>query len=688
MKNLRNIGIMAHVDAGKTTVTERLLYYTGRIHRMGNIDDGNTVMDSDPQEAQRGITISSAAISTQWNYLGNSYHFNIIDTPGHVDFTAEVERSLRVLDGAVAVFCARSGVQPQSETVWRQANRYGVPRIAFVNKMDRQGANFLQVVEQLRKKLGARAVPVQLPVGSEDDFTGVIDLIAMQTLSWPDSNGSVVKREAIPDTMLAEATHWRNNLLEELALVNDALMQAYLHDNLQVSEQLIHDTLRCAVIGLQLVPVLCGAAYRNKGVQPLLDAAAAWLPSPADMPATQGMQPHTGETVMCRPDAGEPLAALVFKVAENDFGRLTMLRVYAGTLRNGDQVWNSRTGKPMRINRLVRVLADKTEQTDELRAGEIGAVIGLKGIKTADTLADVNRPVMLESMQFPEPVIGYAIEARQNSDTGKLGEALSRLLDEDPTLHMATDAQSGQIILRGMGELHLEVVLEKLRSGFGIEVNTGAPQVAYKEQFTKATLHREVLKRQNGGAGSFADISFELAPRNDGQAGLLFLSEIQGGAIPKEFIPAVRKGFETAMQNGALAGFPIEGMQIRLIDGSMHEKDSHLQDFEEAARAGFREAARHAQPRLMEPAMQLTVTTPEEFTGAVTGDINRRRGLVKEMRIEHQAQLIVAEVPLAELFQYVTSLRTHTQGRASVSVEFARYQQVPPAVEQEVLKQL
>lgn len=687
MKNLRNIGIMAHVDAGKTTVTERLLYYTGRIHRMGNIDDGNTVMDSDPQEAQRGITISSAAISTQWNYLGNSYQFNIIDTPGHVDFTAEVERSLRVLDGAVAVFCARSGVQPQSETVWRQANRYGVPRIAFVNKMDRQGANFLQVVEQIRQKLGARAVPVQLPVGSEDDFAGVIDLIAMQMLSWPDSNGSVVKREAIPGALLAEAMHWRNNLLEELALVNDALMQAYLHDNLQVSEQLIHDALRSGVIGLQLVPVLCGAAYRNKGVQPVLDAAAAWLPSPADMAGTQGTHPHNGETVTCSPDAGEPLAALVFKVAENDFGRLTMLRVYAGTLRNGDQVWNSRTGKPVRINRLVRVLADKTEQTDELQAGEIGAAIGLKGIKTADTLADVNRPVILESMQFPEPVIGYAIEAKQNSEAGKLGEALSRLLDEDPTLHMSTDAQSGQIILRGMGELHLEVVLEKLRSDFGIEVNTGAPQVAYKEQFTKVALHREVLKRQNGGAGSFADISFELAPRGDGLTGLLFVSEIQGGVIPKEFIPAVRKGFETAMQNGALAGFPVESMQVRLIDGSVHEKDSHLQDFEEAARAGFREAARKAEPRLMEPVMQLTVTTPEEFTGAVTGDINRRRGLVKEMRMEHQAQLIVAEVPLAELFQYVTSLRTNTQGRASVSVEFARYQQVPPAVEQNVLKQ-
>ncbi|MCU0434998.1 MAG: elongation factor G [Bacteroidia bacterium] len=685
MKTLRNIGIMAHVDAGKTTVTERLLYYTGTIHRMGNIDDGNTVMDSDPQEAQRGITISSAAISTAWQYQGTMYQFNIIDTPGHVDFTAEVERSLRVLDGAVAVFCARSGVQPQSETVWRQANRYGVPRIAFVNKMDRQGADFLQVVEQMRQKLGAVAVPVQLPVGAEDAFEGVIDLIALQMLTWNEGHGNVVTRHSIPAPLLPEAMRWRNHLLEELALVNEGVMQAYLQNAKEISEEVIHEALRRSVINLQLVPVLCGAAYRNKGVQPVLDAVAAWLPSPSDLPATVGTHPETGENVQRPASANEPLAALVFKVAENDFGRLTMLRVYSGTLRNGDQVWNSRTGKPMRINRLVRVLADKTEQTEMLAAGEIGAAIGLKGIKTADTLADVNHPVTLETMQFPEPVIGYAIEAKQNSEAGKLGEALSRLLDEDPTLQMSTDAQSGQTILRGMGELHLEVVLEKLRSQYGIAVNTGAPLVAYKEQFTAATLHREVLKRQNGGAGSFADISFELAPRTDGQTGLLFISEIEGGVVPKEFIPAVRKGFETAMQNGPLAGYPLESMQVRLVDGNIHEKDSHQQDFEEAARAGFRAAAMLAKPRLLEPVMQLDITTPDEFTGSVTGDLNRRRGLIREIGMQHLAQQIRAEVPLAELFQYVTSLRTLTQGRASVSVSFCRYQLVPESVEKEIL---
>lgn len=684
-KNIRNIGITAHVDAGKTTVTERILYYTGRIHKMGNVDSGNTTMDTDPQEARRGITISSAAITTYWNYENEKFQFNLIDTPGHVDFTAEVERSLRVLDGAVAVFCARSGVQPQSETVWRQADRYAVPRIAFVNKMDRQGADFLRVVQEMRERLSAGVVPVQLPVGAEDDFAGVIDLIAMQALLWTDAQGTSFAVTEIPEAMRAEAERWRQHLLEELALRDEQLFERYSDSSAKISAEEITTALRRQVMAMKLVPVLCGAAYRNKGVQPLLNAVVNYLPAPVDVSEITGTSPVTGEPVTRKPDAAQPVSALAFKIVSDDFGKLTMVRVYSGSLKTGDVAWNARSGKQVRISRLLRVLSDKFEPVEQIAAGDIGAVIGLKEVKTGDTLADPEHPLVLGAIEFPEPVIGYAIEAKTSGASDKLAEALSRLLDEDPTLNVEIDPQSGQTILKGMGELHLEVVLEKLSADYEVEVNKGAPQVAYKEQLTAKVTHHERLVKQSGGSGSYADIRFELSPREDGLAGLQFVNEIKGGVIPNEFIPSVQKGFEQAMKNGVLAGYPLESLCVRLFDGRIHEKDSHAQDFEIAAREGFRHAAQQAAPRLLEPVMMVEVVTPEEYTGVITGDLNRRRGMIKGMEMKNTVQVITAEVPLAELFGYVTALRTNSQGRADVTMTFSSYQLVPAGIEQKVL---
>lgn len=676
---------MAHVDAGKTTVTERVLYYTGRIHKMGNVDSGNTTMDTDPQEAKRGITISSAAITTYWNYKNEKFQFNLIDTPGHVDFTAEVERSLRVLDGAVAVFCARSGVQPQSETVWRQADRYAVPRIAFVNKMDRQGADFLRVVQEMRERLGAGVVPVQLPIGAEDDFVGVIDLIAMQAVLWTDAQGTSFSVTEIPEALRAEAERWRQHLLEELALRDEQLFDRCSDSSVQISAEEITTALRRQVMAMKLVPVLCGAAYRNKGVQPLLNAVVQYLPAPVDVSEITGTSPVTGERVTRKPDATQPMSALAFKIVSDDFGKLTMVRVYSGSLKTGDVAWNARSGKQVRISRLLRVLSDKFEPVEQIAAGDIGAVIGLKEVKTGDTLADPEHPLVLGAIEFPEPVIGYAIEAKTSGASDKLGEALSRLLDEDPTLHVEIDPQSGQTILKGMGELHLEVVLEKLSADYEVEVNKGAPQVAYKEQLTEKVTHHERLVKQSGGSGSYADIRFELSPREDGLAGLQFVNEIKGGVIPNEFIPSVQKGFEQAMKNGVLAGYPLESLCVRLFDGRIHEKDSHAQDFEIAAREGFRRAALQAAPRLLEPVMMVEVVTPEEYTGVIAGDLNRRRGMIKGMEMKNTVQIITAEVPLAELFGYVTALRTNSQGRADVTMTFNSYQLVPAGIEQKVL---
>lgn len=685
LKQIRNIGIMAHVDAGKTTVTERILYYSGLHHKLGNVDDGNTIMDTDPQEAKRGITISSAAITTYWKWRDASYQINLIDTPGHVDFTAEVERSLRVLDGAVTVFCARAGVQPQSETVWHQANKYGVPRIIMVNKMDRQGADFTRVVNEIREQLNTMGVPIQLPIGAEDDFIGVIDLIAWKALVWTCADGQTYETTDIPADMVAEAMHWRNNLLEQLALVDEDIFKRYTAAEV-LTEADIQQALRQATLRQELTPVLCGAAYRNKGIQPLLNAIVSYLPAPADIAMVKGTDPETGTSVERKTGLDNPLTGLVFKVVTDDYtGRLAMVRIYAGGMTAGSYIVNSRTGKQTRISRLLRVLSDKLEPVESIDAGDIGALVGLKDAKTGDTLYQANDPIQLESMDFPAPVFGYAIEAVSSQDAGKLSEALARLLEEDPTLSLEVDPQSGQTILRGMGELHLEVVLEKLTSVYGVKVNKGTPQIAYREVFTQPVLHKEVFKKQNGGAGNFAEVHFELSPGSTEVEGLNFVSDIKGGVIPKEFVSAVRKGFEAAMGSGVLAGYPVESMSVRLFDGSIHENDSHALDFETVAMVGFKAAAKQAAPKLLEPIMRVDILTPEEYTGTITGDLSRRRGLVTGIGTKTGVQCITAEVPLASLFGYVTDLRTLSSGRASASLTFFRYQQVPENVAEKVL---
>lgn len=684
LTDFRNIGIMAHVDAGKTTLTERMLYFTGFTHKMGNVDDGNTIMDSDPQEEKRGITISSAAITTQWKYRDKIWTINIIDTPGHVDFTAEVERSLRVLDGAVAVFDARSGVQPQSETVWRQADKYKVPRIAFVNKLDRQGADFLKVVADIRQRLNAPALPVQLPIGAEDDFEGVIDLIGMQALTWKTEDGSNFETTPIPAHLEEAAANARHELLETLALLDEAFFNSYANDPGSITAGDIQRVLRQGVIDLQIVPVLAGAAYKNKGIQPLLDAVAAYLPSPADIGAIQGTEPGTGDPVSLTADETAPAAALAFKVITDDYvGKLTLVRVYTGTLRNGDTLLNSRTGKQVRIPRLMRIYSDKSENVELIAAGDIGAIAGLKDVKTGDTLSAPGRPVQLEQIDFPEPMIGIAIEARSAKDNDRLSEALARLTEEDPTLRIAVDESTGQTILKGMGELHLEVKLEKLATQYHLEINKGAPQIAYQETFKGAVTHRELYRKQNGGSGSFADITFELSAGE--KPGLEFVNEIKGGVIPKEFIPSVAKGFESAMQTGVLAGYPVNSMKVRLLDGKIHNNDSHAQDFELAAILGFKNVAAKASPQLLEPWMKVDVTLPEEYTGAVTGDLNKRRGLIQHMEADGNTQQVSALVPLSELFGYITVLRTLTSGRASASMTVERYREVPSGIAGQVI---
>jgi elongation factor G len=674
----RNIGIMAHVDAGKTTVTERILYYTGLTHQLGNVDEGNTMMDTDPQEEQRGITISSASITTYWNYADNQYSITLIDTPGHVDFTAEVERSLRVLDGAIAVFCAKSGVQSQSETVWHQANRYRIPRIILINKMDRQGADFTRVVRDIREKLQANAIPLQLPIGSEDSFSGVIDLVEMNAMQWNSQDGKTYTVTAIPEELRASAEEGRNRLLEELAMVNEPIFDKYTTDPGSLTADDLRDALRDATITGKLIPVLCGAAYRNKGIQPLLNATVQYLPAPEDLPFVTGMKPHSEQEVNLATGKESSFAALVFKILTNDYtGKLSLVRIYAGTLNAGDVVWNSRSDRKVRVSRILRIMSDKFEVVGKLEAGDIGALLGLKEVRTGDTLSDPGDPIVLESIRFPEPMIGYAIEAKSVKENVRLSEALSRLLDEDPTLSVEVDPASGQTILKGMGELHLEVVLEKLRTVYQVEVNKGQPQIAYKEVFTQSVIHCATYKKQNGGSGNFAEIHFELSPRMDGQPGLEFIDEIKGGAIPREFVASVQKGFAAALSNGILAGYPVESMRIRLFDGDIHEKDSHALDFEQVAHIGFKVAAAQAGPKLLEPVMQVDVALPEEFTGVVTGDLSRRRGTISSMEMKLAVQNIQAFVPLSGLFGYITVLRTLTAGRASASLTFDRYQLVP-----------
>ncbi|WP_266362330.1 elongation factor G [Tellurirhabdus rosea] len=675
----RNIGIAAHIDAGKTTTTERILYYAGVSHKIGEVHDGAATMDWMEQEQERGITITSAATTVNWTYRDQKYHINIIDTPGHVDFTVEVNRSLRVLDGLVFLFSAVDGVEPQSETNWRLANNYNVARIGFVNKMDRAGADFLNVCNQVKEMLGSYAVPLQLPIGAEDEFEGVVDLVNFRGIKWNESDkGMTFEVVPIPDDMIDEATEWREKLLEAVAEFDDTLMEKYFEDPNSITEDEILAALRQATISMKIVPMLCGSSFKNKGVQTMLDYVMALLPSPLDKESIKGTNPDTGAEISRKPSSDDPFTALAFKIATDPYvGRLCFIRSYSGTLESGSYVLNNRSGNKERISRIFQMHANKQNQIDRLEAGDIGAVVGFKDIKTGDTLSDEKHPIVLESMVFPDPVIGYAIEPKKSADQDNFSKAIGKLIEEDPTLKVESDEETGQTIIRGMGELHLEIIIDRMRREFKVEVNQGAPQVAYKETLTKNFEHREVYKKQTGGRGKFADIVFEIMPGEEGKPGLEFVNGIVGGVIPREFIPAIEKGFREAMSNGPLAGYPLDSMKIRLFHGSFHDVDSDSLSFELAARMGFREAAKNAGPKLLEPIMAVEVLTPEEYTGPITGDLNRRRGIMKGMDTRAGSQVIKADVPLSELFGYVTDLRTISSGRATANLTFSHYEQVP-----------
>jgi elongation factor G len=679
LKYTRNIGIAAHIDAGKTTTTERILYYAGVSHKIGEVHDGAATMDWMEQEQERGITITSAATTVNWDYRGEKYHINIIDTPGHVDFTVEVNRSLRVLDGLVFLFSAVDGVEPQSETNWRLADNYKVARIGFVNKMDRSGADFLGVCKQVKEMLGSNAVALQLPIGAEDNFEGVVDLVNFRGIKWNEHDKGMTFTEVpIPDDMLEEAEEYREKLLEAVADYDEALMEKYFEDPASITEAEIIEALRKATIDMAIVPMLCGSSFKNKGVQTMLDYVMALIPSPLDKENIVGTNPDTGEEVTRKPSESEPFAGLAFKIATDPYvGRLCFVRAYSGVLESGSYVYNTRSNNKERISRIFQMHANKQNQIERLSAGDIGAVVGFKDIKTGDTLCDQNAKIVLESMDFPEPVIGYAIEPKTQADSDKMGMAIAKLIEEDPTLQVNTDEETGQTILRGMGELHLEIIIDRMKREFKVELNQGAPQVAYKETITKTVEHREVFKKQSGGRGKFADIVFNMGPREDGKQGLEFENAIVGGVIPREFIPAVQKGFEEAMKNGILAGFPIDSMKVRLFHGSFHDVDSDSLSFELAARQGFREAGKQCAPKLLEPIMAVDVVTPDEYTGPVTGDLNRRRGIMKGMDTKGTSTVVKADVPLSELFGYVTDLRTITSGRATASLTFSHYEQVP-----------
>ncbi len=697
----RNFGIAAHIDAGKTTMTERILYYTGVTHKIGEVHEGAATMDWMAQEQERGITITSAATTCFWNFPmiqgkplpeSKKYKFNIIDTPGHVDFTIEVERSLRVLDGLVALFSAVDGVEPQSETVWRQANRYRVPRIGFVNKMDRVGADFLMVVQQVRDMLGAKSVPLQLPIGAEDNFKGVVDLVQMKGIIWDDATqGMTYKEVPIPEDMKEDVEYWRAQLVESVAEYDDHLMEKFFVDPNSISELEIHEAIRKATIDLSIVPMLCGSAYKNKGVQTALDAVIRYLPAPFDVAAVKGTNPDTGEEIERRPDAKEPFAALAFKIMTDPFvGRLAFFRCYSGHLDAGSYVLNTRSGKNERISRIMQMHANKQNPIDFIEAGDIGAAIGFKEIKTGDTLCDEKHPITLENMFIPEPVISIAVEPKTQADIDKMGMAIAKLVEEDPTLRVKTDENTGQTILSGMGELHLEIIIDRMRREFKVEINQGAPQVAYKEAFTLKITHREIYKKQTGGRGKFADIQFEIGPADEeflkeGKGQYQFINEIFGGSIPREFIPAIQKGFEASMTTGPLAGFPVENMRIRIFDGSFHQVDSDSMSFELCAKSGFREAGKKAKTVILEPIMKMEVTTPDQYMGDVTGDLNRRRAMLEGMDSRNNLQIIKAKVPLSEMFGYVTQLRSLSSGRATSVMEFSHYAPAPRNIEEEVV---
>ena len=693
LKYTRNIGIMAHIDAGKTTTSERILFYTGLTHKIGEVHDGAATMDWMEQEQERGITITSAATTTFWNYANDKYKINLIDTPGHVDFTVEVERSLRILDGAVAAFCAVGGVEPQSETVWRQADKYNVPRIGYVNKMDRSGANFFEVVRQVKDVLGANPCPIQIPIGAEETFKGVIDLVTMKAILWHDETmGAEYSVEEIPADLKDEAEEWRDKMLEVLAECDDALMEKYFDDPATITEDEIRVAIRKGTIAMQINPMICGSSFKNKGVQTLLNAVCAYLPSPADAEAIEGTDPRDPDTVVVRkPLFEEPLTALAFKIATDPYvGRLCFFRVYSGSLLAGSYVYNTRSGKKERISRLFQMHSNKQNPMEAIGCGDIGAGVGFKDIRTGDTLCDEAHPITLESMEFPDPVIGIAVEPKTQKDLDKLGMGLAKLAEEDPTFRVQTNEETGQTVISGMGELHLDIIVDRLRREFKVECNQGKPQVTYKEAITKSVELREVYKKQSGGRGKFADIIVSIEPADESFEGTLqFIDEVKGGNIPKEFIPSVQKGFEKAMKNGILAGYPLDKLKVTLIDGSFHPVDSDQLSFEICAIQAFKSASEKAGPALMEPIMQMEVVTPEESMGDVIGDLNKRRGQVEGMETSRTgARVVKAKVPLAETFGYVTALRTITSGRATSSMQFSHYAQVSSSIAKQVLTEV
>ena len=686
----RNIGIMAHIDAGKTTTSERILFYTGKTHKIGEVHDGAATMDWMVQEQERGITITSAATTAFWHYQGKSYQINLIDTPGHVDFTVEVERSLRVLDGTVATVCAVGRVQPQSETVWRQADKYGVPKIAYVNKMDRVGADFLACVEEIHTKLGANAVPICLPIGSEDKFQGIIDLIARKALIYDNNSEELVNYQVtdIPEDMKGEAELWRDKLVEAAAECDETLMDKFFEDSESITDEEIIAALRKGTISMQIVPACCGSSFKNKGVQFLLDSVMRYLPSPLDKGAVKGTDPKTGEEEEITPSADEPFCALVFKIATDPFvGRLAFMRVYSGRVDAGSYVHNVRTGKKERIARLYQMHSNHQNPIEFVEAGDICAAVGFKDLRTGDTICNENHPIVLESMEFPDPVIGVAVEPKTQSDLDKLGIALGKLAEEDPTFTVKSDHETGQTVISGMGELHLDIIVDRLRREFGVEINQGAPQVNYKEAITATVQHREVFKKQTGGRGKFADIIVEIGPSDSDKPGLQFENQVKGGNIPKEFIPCIQKGFQTAMANGCLAGYEVQSLKVTVLDGSFHPVDSDQLSFEMAARMAFRLACPKASPVLLEPIMSLEVVTPEDYMGDIVGDLNRRRGQIQAMdSTPNGARIVKAFVPLAEQFGYVTVLRTLSSGRATSTMSFDHYAEVPANLAKEVIE--
>ena len=691
LKNTRNIGIAAHIDAGKTTTTERILFYSGLTHRIGEVDDGAATMDWMIQEQERGITITSAAITTYWNYRDTKHKINIIDTPGHVDFTVEVERSLRILDGAVAVFCAVGGVEPQSETIWRQANKYNVPRIAFVNKMDRSGADFIGVVNQIQKKLAAKAIPLQIPIGAEEDFVGVIDLIENKAIVWDENDSSGLKYNyiEIPEEYKKEALEWRTKLVEGVAEHRDYLLEKYLDNPNSITKDEMIEVIREATIDLTIVPVLCGSAAKNIGVQPLIDSIVCFLPNPIDRGATTGINPRTNEEVKLEPSEEEKLSSLVFKIATDPyFGKLAFLRVYSGNLKEGTAIYNVRTKKRERVSRIFQMHANKQNSISNISAGDIGAIVGLKNIRTGDSLSNDKFPFLLESITFPQPVLGIAIEAKTQDDVDKLSIALSKLSEEDPTFQVNTDPDSGQTIINGMGELHLEIIIDRLKREYNVDCSQGIPQVAYREAITSTYRHREIFKKQSGGKGKFADITFEISPTENGEVGLFFNDKTVGGAIPKEFISSVEKGFAGSMTNGPLGSFPINSLKIDLLDGAYHDVDSDALSFEIAAKTSLKKAILSANPVLLEPIMKVEVSTPELYLGDVIADLNKRRGKIEGMEDKKDIKIIKAKVPLSKTVGYVTVLRTLTSGRGNSSMEFSNFDRVPENIEKDLINKI